>query len=216
MLPRRFIERLAGGGAVTEPTLAVTAHHHTRPNNPLKGTLRPSPLPPAPLPSVFGGLCSSPPAAAPPVRRVLPSVPRAAAPRPAAPSTGCTGTTGVLRLGAEERHGVIQQRYQQACLPRDDRVRPVGFRRGRHGSSTPRISLRRFGLRAEHRPGYPGGRTVPEQRSPQPADGRRRIAVACNVSGVDKLVLTLEVTANIFNGTITTWNDPQIANLNPA
>jgi len=41
------------------------------------------------------------------------------------------------------------------------------------------------------------------------------IAVAYNVSGVDKLVLTPEVTANIFNGTITTWNDPQIANLNP-
>jgi phosphate transport system substrate-binding protein len=40
------------------------------------------------------------------------------------------------------------------------------------------------------------------------------IAVAYNVEGVDKLVLTPEVTAGIFNGTITTWNDAQIANLN--
>ena len=41
------------------------------------------------------------------------------------------------------------------------------------------------------------------------------IAVAYNVKGVDKLVLTPEVAANIFNGKITTWNDPAIAKLNP-
>jgi phosphate transport system substrate-binding protein len=40
------------------------------------------------------------------------------------------------------------------------------------------------------------------------------IAVAYNVKGVDKLVLTPEVTANIFNGKITTWNDPAIAKVN--
>ena len=41
------------------------------------------------------------------------------------------------------------------------------------------------------------------------------IAVAYNVSGVDKLILTPEVTAKIFSGQITTWNDPAIAQLNP-
>jgi phosphate transport system substrate-binding protein len=40
------------------------------------------------------------------------------------------------------------------------------------------------------------------------------IAVAYNVKGVDKLVLTPAVTAKIFNGLITTWNDPAIAALN--
>jgi phosphate transport system substrate-binding protein len=40
------------------------------------------------------------------------------------------------------------------------------------------------------------------------------IAVAYNVSGVDKLVLTPEVTANIFLGKIKTWNDPAIAKVN--
>ena len=40
------------------------------------------------------------------------------------------------------------------------------------------------------------------------------IAVAYNVKGVDKLVLTPEVTANIFNGKVTTWNDASIAKLN--
>ena len=40
------------------------------------------------------------------------------------------------------------------------------------------------------------------------------IAVAYNVKGVDKLVLTPEVIANIFNGKITTWNDPAIAKIN--
>jgi len=41
------------------------------------------------------------------------------------------------------------------------------------------------------------------------------IAVAYNVKGVDKLILTPAVTAKIFNGLITTWNDPAIAALNP-
>ena len=40
------------------------------------------------------------------------------------------------------------------------------------------------------------------------------IAVAYNVAGVDKLVLDAEVTAKIFDGKITTWNDPAIAKLN--
>ncbi|MEO8518690.1 MAG: phosphate ABC transporter substrate-binding protein PstS [Dermatophilaceae bacterium] len=41
------------------------------------------------------------------------------------------------------------------------------------------------------------------------------IAVAYNVKGVDKLVLTPAVTAKIFNGVITTWNDAAIAAINP-
>ncbi|MGV8977896.1 MAG: phosphate ABC transporter substrate-binding protein PstS [Cellulomonas sp.] len=41
------------------------------------------------------------------------------------------------------------------------------------------------------------------------------IAVAYNLAGVDKLVLNAEVTAKIFRGAITTWNDPAIAALNP-
>ncbi|HEY8621318.1 MAG TPA: phosphate ABC transporter substrate-binding protein PstS [Dermatophilaceae bacterium] len=41
------------------------------------------------------------------------------------------------------------------------------------------------------------------------------IAVAYNVKGVDKLILTPAVTAKIFNGLIKTWNDPAIAAINP-
>lgn len=41
------------------------------------------------------------------------------------------------------------------------------------------------------------------------------IAVAYNVKGVDKLILTPAVTARIFNGVIKTWNDPAIAAINP-
>jgi len=40
------------------------------------------------------------------------------------------------------------------------------------------------------------------------------IAVAYNVKGVDKLILTPAVTAKIFNGLITAWNDPAIAAIN--
>ena len=40
------------------------------------------------------------------------------------------------------------------------------------------------------------------------------IAVAYNVKGVDKLVLTPAVAADIFNGKVTTWNDKAIAALN--
>lgn len=40
------------------------------------------------------------------------------------------------------------------------------------------------------------------------------VAVAFNVKGVDKLVLNAEVTAKIFDGQITVWNDPAIAALN--
>jgi phosphate transport system substrate-binding protein len=41
------------------------------------------------------------------------------------------------------------------------------------------------------------------------------VAVAYNVKGVAKLILTPAVTAKIFNGAITTWNDPAIAAINP-
>ncbi|CCH77206.1 Phosphate-binding protein pstS 2 [Nostocoides japonicum T1-X7] len=41
------------------------------------------------------------------------------------------------------------------------------------------------------------------------------IAVAYHVKGVDTLVLTPSVTAQIFSGKITKWNDPAIAKLNP-
>ncbi len=41
------------------------------------------------------------------------------------------------------------------------------------------------------------------------------IAIAYNVEGVDKLILTPAVAADIFNGKITTWNDPAIAAINP-
>jgi phosphate transport system substrate-binding protein len=41
------------------------------------------------------------------------------------------------------------------------------------------------------------------------------IAVAYNVKGVDKLILTPAVTAKIFNGVITKWNDPAVTAINP-
>ena len=41
------------------------------------------------------------------------------------------------------------------------------------------------------------------------------IAVTYNVQGVSSLNLDGPTTAKIFNGTITTWNDPAIASLNP-
>jgi phosphate transport system substrate-binding protein len=40
------------------------------------------------------------------------------------------------------------------------------------------------------------------------------IAIAFNVKGVSKLVITPGVAAKIFNGVITTWNDPAIAAIN--
>ncbi|MEV0947732.1 phosphate ABC transporter substrate-binding protein PstS [Rhodococcus sp. NPDC049939] len=40
------------------------------------------------------------------------------------------------------------------------------------------------------------------------------VAMAYNLDGVDNLVLNGEAIANIFNGTITNWNDPAIAALN--
>jgi phosphate transport system substrate-binding protein len=41
------------------------------------------------------------------------------------------------------------------------------------------------------------------------------IALAYNLQGVDKLILTPELLTGIFGGTITTWNDPKIAAVNP-
>lgn len=40
------------------------------------------------------------------------------------------------------------------------------------------------------------------------------LAFAYNVDGVDALTVNAEVLAKIFNGTIKTWNDPEIAKLN--
>ena len=41
------------------------------------------------------------------------------------------------------------------------------------------------------------------------------VAIAYNVSGLDKLVVDGPTAAKIFQGAITTWNDPAIAKLNP-
>ncbi len=41
------------------------------------------------------------------------------------------------------------------------------------------------------------------------------IAIAYNVAGVDNLVMTPAVAADIFSGRTTTWNDPAIAAINP-
>lgn len=41
------------------------------------------------------------------------------------------------------------------------------------------------------------------------------LGVAYNVKGIDKLVLDAPTMAKVFNGKITTWNDPAIAKLNP-
>ena len=76
--------------------------------------------------------------------------------------------------------------------------------------------LRRLGLRAERRPGRPAKSTrcagndalnLPMVTGP--------IALAYNLSGVDSLTLTPEVLAGIFAGTITNWNDPEIAARQP-
>jgi phosphate transport system substrate-binding protein len=40
------------------------------------------------------------------------------------------------------------------------------------------------------------------------------VAFAYNVDGVDQLTVTAELLAQIFNGTVKTWNDPKIAALN--
>ena len=40
------------------------------------------------------------------------------------------------------------------------------------------------------------------------------VAFAYNLKGVDKLIITPEVAAKIFNGVITKWNDPAIAAIN--
>jgi phosphate transport system substrate-binding protein len=41
------------------------------------------------------------------------------------------------------------------------------------------------------------------------------VTFAYNVKGVDKLTMTPDVAAKIFNGVITSWNDPAIAKVNP-
>jgi phosphate transport system substrate-binding protein len=41
------------------------------------------------------------------------------------------------------------------------------------------------------------------------------IVAAYNVTGVDKLILTPDVIAGIFNGSITKWNDAKITGINP-
>ncbi len=41
------------------------------------------------------------------------------------------------------------------------------------------------------------------------------VAMAYNLDGVDKLILTPELLTGIFGGTISTWNDPKIAAVNP-
>lgn len=41
------------------------------------------------------------------------------------------------------------------------------------------------------------------------------VAFAYNLKGVDKLIMTPDVSAKIFNGVITKWNDPAVVAINP-
>jgi phosphate transport system substrate-binding protein len=62
-------------------------------------------------------------------------------------------------------------------------------------------------LNASQRAALPGILEIPESAG--------AVAIIFNVPGVSSLQLTGQVLANIFLGTVTTWNDPSIAALNP-
>ena len=110
--------------------------------------------------------------------------------------------------------------YQTDVHRRDDQLQPDRLRRRHQAVHRQAGRLRRLRLGAQDRPRTARSRPRTPRPPAAPTPGTcpmvaGPIAIAYNVKGVDKLVLNAEVAAKIFNGKITTWNDPAIAALNP-
>ncbi|MEW1952903.1 phosphate ABC transporter substrate-binding protein PstS [Terrabacter sp. NPDC080008] len=149
---------------------------------------------------------------------------------PAAGSTGASGSTaagdcfsGDLKAeGSSAQKNAIDEAikaYQSACADANIDYQPTGSGAG----------IKQFIAKQVDFAGSDSAlKTTPKDGKVEADDAKAAcgseawdipmvtgpIAVAYNVKGVDKLVLNADVTAKIFDGKITTWNDPAIAALN--
>ena len=141
-----------------------------------------------------------------------------------ASSTGCA--TGTLSgEGSTAQKNAIDQAitdYQTACPGATVNYNGTGSGAGVKQFTAGQVA---FGGSDSALKSVPvAGATVTEQAAADKACGSPAwdipmvtgpIAVVYNVKGVSKLILTPAVSAKIFNGVITTWNDPAIAAINP-
>jgi phosphate transport system substrate-binding protein len=137
-----------------------------------------------------------------------------------APATDCpSGTLNAEGSSAQKNaFEEVVTAYNEKCAD-DHQLQPDRFRHGHQAVQRGPGRLRRLRLGAEDRGegrrhrGRRGAEAlrVPAWNLPMVIGP---IAVAYNLDGVDKLVLDAPTLAAIFQGEITTWNDPKIAALN--
>ncbi len=132
-------------------------------------------------------------------------------------AANCGGKANLTGEGSSAQNNamaVFVQAYQQACDGQNVAYNPTGSGAGRKqftagladfGGSDSALKAEEEGPAAQRCGGNPAW-NIPLVFGP--------VALAYKLDGVDNLVLNGEVAAKIFNGQITTWNDPAIAALN--
>jgi phosphate transport system substrate-binding protein len=137
-----------------------------------------------------------------------------------AAASGASSSAAALSGTINASGSTFQTNFQQAAISGFAAVQPnVKVNYGGGGSGAGRTALYAgtvlfagsdSAIPASETSKVPAGKTVlyfPVQVGP--------IAIAYNVSGVSNLKLDAAALAGIFQGTITTWNDPAIKALNP-
>ena len=136
----------------------------------------------------------------------------------AAPGVTCGGKPDLRSSGSSAQNNAMTRfvaTYQQTCQGQTLNYTPSGSGAGATSSSAgrPTSPVRTPRSRTATRP------PAPRQRCASPAWNLPLVfgpvAIAYNVPGVTDLVLDGPTAARVFNGQITTWNDPAIAALNP-
>ncbi|SHK41806.1 phosphate ABC transporter substrate-binding protein, PhoT family [Pseudonocardia thermophila] len=144
----------------------------------------------------------------------------AGAPAAGGPAVDCGGKENLSAEGSSAQKNAMDafvQAYQAACPGHNVAYNPTGSGAGikqfsaglvDFGGSDSPLSQEKgeVAAAAERCQGNPAW-NLPLVFGP--------VALAYKIEGVTNLVLTAEVAAKLFNGQITTWNDPAIAALNP-
>lgn len=133
-----------------------------------------------------------------------------------APGVDCV-TGSIKASGSSAQKNAIAEwvnAYQAACGEST-----IDYQGNGSSSGITDLGNKQVAFAGSDSPLKPADRTKVDARCSKPAINiplvGGAIAVAYNVPGVDSLTLTPKVLAGIFNSTITTWNDPAIAQLNP-
>ncbi|MUM15827.1 phosphate ABC transporter substrate-binding protein PstS [Mycobacterium sp. CBMA271] len=136
----------------------------------------------------------------------------------ASASGDCAGKSKLSAEGSSAQKNafdIFANEYSTACPGKSINYNPTGSGKGRDNFIAAQVDIggsdsalsEEEAAKAKERCGGNEAWNLPLVFGP--------IALAYNIPGVDKLVLNADAAAKIFTGAITTWNDPELATLNP-